>query len=156
MGLLEQLQSEIEGRTLPGGGWASGNGRTVGIETTCYALMALRGDRRPVRRKAIEVLSRTQNQDGSWPAFEGDDPEGCWTTALAAMALRFTQASASSVDNALRWLLNSRGREGDWFWNWKFRTVDRAESGSILTSMAGRGFLAPSVGLFRQLFRSSR
>ena len=76
MGLLEQLQSEIEGRTLPGGGRASGNGRTVGIETTCYALMALRVDQGPVRRKAIDALLRMQNQDGSWPAFEGDDPEG--------------------------------------------------------------------------------
>ncbi len=125
MGLLEQLQSEIERRTLPGGGWASGDGRTVGIETTCYALMALHGDRRPVHRKAIEVLSRTQNQDGCWPAFEGDDPEGCWTTALAAMALRLAQASAVPVNDALHWLLNNRGREGHWFWNWKFRTVDR-------------------------------
>jgi len=68
---------------------------------------------------------RTQNQDGSWPAFEGDDPEGCWTTALAMMALRFAQPLVAPVDKTFRWLLNNRGREGSWFWNWKFRTVDR-------------------------------
>ena len=125
MGLLEELQSEIEARTLPGGGWASGNGRAVGIETTCYALMALRGDQWPTRRKAIEALLRTQNRDGSWPAFEGDDPEGCWTTSLASITLRFMQSPHAPVKNALRWLLSNQGRESHWFWNWKFRTVDR-------------------------------
>ena len=123
MGLLEELQSEIERRVLPRGGWASGHGRAAGIETTCYALMALRGDQGPTRRKAIDALLRTQNQDGSWPAFEGDDPEGCWTTSLAAITLRFTQSP--TIEKALRWLLSNQGREGHWFWNWKFRTVDR-------------------------------
>ncbi len=122
MGLLEELQSEIEVRTLPGGGWASGNGRTAGIETTCYALMTLRGDRVP---KAIDALLRSQNRDGSWPAFEGDDPEGCWTTSLAAITLRFMQSPPAPIEKALRWLLSNQGREGHWFWNWKFRTVDR-------------------------------
>ena len=126
MGLLEELQSEIERRALPGGGWASESGRsTAGIETTCYALMTLRDDRGPARQKAIDLFVRTRNQDGSWPAFEGDDPEGCWTTALAVMALRFAQPSVVPFDQAFRWLVNIRGREGDWFWNWKFRTVDR-------------------------------
>jgi len=126
MGLLEELQSEIKRRTLPGGGWASGSGRSAAaVETTCYALMTLRGDPGPARRMAIDALLRTQNQDGSWPAFEGDDPEGCWTTALAVMALRFAQPSVAPFNKAFRWLLNNRGREGDWFWNWKFRTVDR-------------------------------
>ena len=125
MGLLEDLHSEIEGRTLPGGGWASGDGPTAGIETTCYALMALRGGRGSAPRKAIEALLRTQNRDGSWPAFEGDDPEGCWTTSLAAITLRFMQSPPAPVEKALRWLLSNQGREGHWFWNWKFRTVDR-------------------------------
>ena len=30
------------------------------------------------------------------------------------------------IEKALRWLLNNQGREGHWFWKWKFRTVDRA------------------------------
>jgi hypothetical protein len=125
MGLLEELQSEIEGRALPGGGWASGDGPAAGIETTCYALMALRGDRWTAPRKAIEALLRTQNRDGSWPAFEGDDPEGCWTTSLAAITLRFALSPPTPIEKALRWLLSNQGREGHWFWNWKFRTVDR-------------------------------
>ncbi len=127
MGLLRDLQAEIEKRSLPGGGWASGNGRRAAIETTCYALMALADDQEPVRRKAIDVLLRTQNPDGSWPAFEGDDPEGCWTTSLALIALRSScglQLTASK--RRKQWLLDNKGREGHWFWKWKFRTVDRA------------------------------
>jgi len=125
MGLLEDLQMEIERRTLPGGGWASGNGATAGIETTCYGLMALRHDQEPARGKAIAVLSRAQNPDGTWSAFEGDDREGCWTTALAFIALRFVTISPTRLDNSLGSILNMRGREGQWPWNWKFRTVDR-------------------------------
>src|SRR5262245_50422169 len=41
MAVLNDLQLEIEKRNLGRGGWSIGNGRTVGVETTCYALMAL-------------------------------------------------------------------------------------------------------------------
>src|SRR5262245_11224747 len=126
MGLLRDLQLEIGKHSLPAGGWPSGHGQKAVIETTCYALMALADDRRFARQNAIDLLLRTQNPNGSWPAFEGDDPEGCWTTALAMIALRYAQSSTAPVDKALRWLLNNRGREGHWLWKWKFRTVDRA------------------------------
>ena len=125
MGLFRDLQSEIEERSLPSGGWASGNGRRAGIETTCYALMALGGDQGRTRQKAIGLLLSRQNPDGSWPAFEGDDPEGCWTTALTVITLRFVQSPTAPVEKPLRWLLNNNGREGHWFWKWKFRIVDR-------------------------------
>jgi hypothetical protein len=127
MGLLEDIQAEIEKRCLPGGGWASGEGRRAVIETTCYALMALHDCSSFVRDRAMHLLFRLQNADGSWPAFEGDDPEGCWTTALAAIALRFTDGPLSAgFEKSIRWLLTNKGRESHWFWKWKFRTVDRA------------------------------
>src|SRR2546425_6771282 len=105
MGLSRDLQSEIEKRSLSNGGWPSGNGRRAGIETTCIALMALSDHRGPARQKAIDLLLRTQNPDGSWPAFDGDDQEGCWTTSLAMIALRFVQSPRAPVKKALRWLL---------------------------------------------------
>jgi hypothetical protein len=126
MGLLRDLQAEIERRKLSTGGWASVNRITASIETTCYALMALRDDQGPARDEAVDLLLRTQNPDGSWPAFEGDDPEGCWTTSLVLITLRFVHAPSKHGERALRWLLHSKGREGHWFWKWKFRTVDRA------------------------------
>src|SRR5215472_16747685 len=121
MGLFRDLQSEIESRSLPTGGWSSGDGRRAGIETTCYALMALADHRGPARQQAIDLLLRTQNPDGSWPAFDGDDPEGCWTTSLAVIALHFVQSPKAPVEKALRWLLINKGREGHWLWKWKFR-----------------------------------
>ena len=126
MGPLRRAQEDIEKCSLSGGGWATGNGRRAAIETTCYALMALNDRQAPACDRAINLLLRTQNPDGSWPAFEGDDPEGCWTTALAAIALRFIRSPSAPLKKALRWLLKYEGREGHWFWKWKFRTVDRA------------------------------
>ena len=126
MGLLEDIQAELEERTLPTGGWASGSGSRATVETTCYVLMALHDRSGPARNSAIDFLLRVRNQDGSWPAFEGDDPEGCWTTALALIALRFVNAGFTGVDKSLSWLLENKGREGHWFWKWKFKTVDRA------------------------------
>lgn len=126
MGLLRDIQAEIERRSLPRGGWASGNGSKAGIETTCYALMALHDRHTPVRDNAIDFLLRTQNRDGSWPAFADDDPEGCWTTALAIIALRFVNSRSTPFEKPLAWLLENKGREAHWFWKWKFRTLDRA------------------------------
>jgi hypothetical protein len=87
--------------------------------------MALHGRGTPAYRKGIDLLVKTQNRDGSWPAFVGDDREGCWVTALAAITLGFVGSSTSSMETALRWLLSNKGREGHWLWKWKFRTVDR-------------------------------
>jgi hypothetical protein len=78
------------------------------------------------RDEAVDLLLKIQNPNGSWSAFEGDDPEGCWTTAVAAITLRFRGAPSAPLEKATRWLLNHKGREGHWFWKWKFRTVDRA------------------------------
>jgi len=88
--------------------------------------MALHDRPSLVRDHAVDLLLRTQNPDGSWPAFEGDDPEGCWTTALTSIALRFIGAPSGPIEKSIRWLLSNQGREGHWFWKWKFRTVDRA------------------------------
>jgi len=124
MGLLNDLQSEIERRSLSTGGWANGTASRAGIETTCFALMAL-GKQERTRRQAADLLLRLQNPDGSWPAFEGDDPEGCWVTALVAIALRHIQSPSIPIEKAARWLLDNKGREARLPWKWKFQTVDR-------------------------------
>ena len=126
MALIKAIQAEIEARALPNGGWTSGTSGRAAIETTCYALMALKGREGSTRDDAIELLLRTQNPDGSWPAFDGDDPEGCWTTALVTIAFRFVGFPSGVLQKPIDWLVKNRGREGHWFWRWKFRTVDRA------------------------------
>ena len=97
MGLHRDVQSEIEKRRLPSGGWASGKGRQAAIETTCYGLIALADGQQSVRQSAIDFLVRTKNPDQSWPAFEGDDPEGSWTTSLVSIALRFVSSPLAPV-----------------------------------------------------------
>ena len=126
MGLIGDMQSEIEGRSLPNGGWAGGTNIRSSVETTCYGLMAMHDRRSAARDNAIDFLLRIRNRDGSWPAFDGDDADGCWTTALALIALRFVSRSFPDLNRSLSWLVRNRGREGHWFWKWKFKTVDRA------------------------------
>jgi hypothetical protein len=45
-------------------------------------------------------------------------------TALAALALMVTGAGVESVASAIRWLVNAKGREANWFWRWRLRAVD--------------------------------
>jgi hypothetical protein len=66
----------------------------------------------------------SQRADGGWPAFEGD-PEPSWTTALAVCTLTAVNDQSDARERALHWLLASRGKEGHWFWRWKFKTADR-------------------------------
>lgn len=124
MDLLKDIQAQIEARPLPGGGWASRNGGRAVTETTCLALLAI--DDRPshVRDRGLRLLLNLQNPDGSWPMFNGDDTDGSWTTALAVVTLPRLSPSAARLDKATRWLASTKGREGHWFWRWKFRTVD--------------------------------
>src|SRR5262245_10636171 len=123
---IKHLQEEIETRALPRGGWASETSSRAAVETTCYALMALSDREGATRDNAIELLLRTQNPDGSWPAFDGDDPEGCWTTALVTIALHYMGFPSHVLQKPIDWLVKNKGREAHWFWKWKFRTVDRA------------------------------
>src|SRR5881296_717878 len=105
----QDIQAEIESRSLPKGGWASGNGSRASVETTCYGLMALHDRRGVVRDNAIDFLLRIRNRDGSWPAFDGDDAEGCWTTALALIALRFANSELTDFEKSTSWLLLNKG-----------------------------------------------
>jgi hypothetical protein len=88
--------------------------------------MALNDRQRSARDKAIDFLLRTQNRDGSWSAFDGDDPQGCWTTALVLITLRLVSSPSTPLQKSSLWLVDNESREGHWFWKWKFRTVDRA------------------------------
>jgi len=113
-------------RQLPEGGWPFSSHTTQSaIEPTALALLALPSNSVRERDAAIRVLLRTQNANGSWPAFSGDDGEGSGLTGLALFALNCCRAQGMVTDRAVRWLLESRGWESHWLWKWKFRTSDR-------------------------------
>lgn len=120
--LLEYVRSEITRRALPRGGWSSAGSRQASVEVTCLAILGLRqiGRASDLGRR---FLLQIQNADGSWPAFQGDDAEGCWTTSLAVNTL--LGHNDSSAQRGVQWLIGSRGRESHWFWNLKFRIADR-------------------------------
>ena len=94
------------------------------VEPICLLILALRRIRGDRFDRALERLQSLQNHDGSWPAFVGDEPQGCWVTAHAILALIAVGREAAGLASAIQWLLASRGREANWFWRWKFQTVD--------------------------------
>ena len=74
--------------------------------------------------RAVRALQDLQNSNGSWPAFAGDEAEGCWATSLAVVSLMAGRHATKSIESGIHWLLNARGREAGWLWRWKLRTVD--------------------------------
>jgi hypothetical protein len=115
---------ELLRRQTAEGAWGYHVGSQPSVEATCLALLAVGRESHGAALRSVEFLLRTQNPDGSWPAFPGEDREGCWTTALALIALRTLNADASSTARAVNWLTEFKGREGHWLWRWKFRFFD--------------------------------
>ena len=124
--LLSNLLAELALRQLPCGGWAAlASSSQPAIEPTCYSALALGSVPISNAERAQEFLLHTQNPNGSWPAFAGDDQSGAWVTSLALMSLRDLPAAIPARLKGFHWLMNCTGREADWFWKWKFRTADR-------------------------------
>ena len=94
------------------------------VESTCFAILALHRQPGIELAQAIQALLGLQNSDGSWPAFTGDEPEGCWTTALAVLSLMAVRPGTNRRARGIQWLLNSQGHEANWLWRWKLRTID--------------------------------
>jgi hypothetical protein len=113
-------------RQLHGGGWPfSGDRAQTAVEPTTLALLALPSSSVRERNAAISFLLRTQNPNGSWPAFRGDDEGGSGLTGLALYALNRCYIEGTATNRAVQWLIESRGWESHWLWKWKFRTSDR-------------------------------
>jgi hypothetical protein len=120
---LRDLVRILASRQQQNGGWPYGKSSQVGLEPTCLAAHALGpGD---ASESAAHLLLRVQRSDGAWPAFLGDS-EASWTTALAAVSVLSAKDSGTHAhDRGIRWLLETRGLEGHWFWRWKFRVADQ-------------------------------
>jgi hypothetical protein len=118
------LAETLRSRQMKSGGWAYFDSVQESLEATCLAELALAPERQVSSSAAILFLLKSQLSDGGWPAFLGDS-EGSWTTALALCTLNSTGDFTAARDKAFRWLYAERGREGHWFWRWKFKTSDR-------------------------------
>src|SRR5215469_6759743 len=125
--VLSNLLAELALRQLPCGGWAAlRSSAQPAIEPSCYGALALSSALSTSHaERAFEFLVQSQNRNGSWPAFAGDDQEGAWVTALALISLRDLPVAIPARLQGFEWLMNFAGRESDWLWKWKFRTADR-------------------------------
>ena len=121
--LISAVHETLKANQKPSGTWGY-RGNQDSVESTCFAILALHRQPGIELAQAIQALLGLQNSDGSWPAFTGDEPEGCWTTALAVLSLMVARHRTKQLARGIQWLLNARGREANWFWRWKLSTVD--------------------------------
>lgn len=119
------LLKELKRRELPHGGWSYSTSRQVSLETTCLVNLSLLAERPFGASQVIRTLLGWQLSDGGWPSFIGDR-EPSWITSLAICVLNSANDSSSARERGQSWLLKTKGREGEWFWRWKFKSVDRA------------------------------
>ena len=123
-GAIRKVQRVLVETTIPTG---IGSRQSVySVESICLLILALRRTRCLRFDRTVESLQSLQNRDGSWPAFVGDESEGCWVTALAVLSLIAIGWDTGHLQLAIRWLLFAKGREANWFWRWKFQTVDKS------------------------------
>ena len=123
---LSDVLAELSRRQLPSGGWAAlRSSAQASLEPTCLATLAMGSEDSDAERSAQDFLLCVQNPNGSWPAFFGDDQDGVWVTSLAVIALRDVVSAIPARLRGVGWLLECVGRESNWLWKWKFRTVDR-------------------------------
>jgi hypothetical protein len=103
------LHEILRARQSHAGAWAFGASQDA-VEPTCLAILALRHQPSAHLERALDTIENLQNKDGSWPAFIGDEPEGCWTTALAVLSLMAARHRTKRLASGIRWLLDARGR----------------------------------------------
>jgi hypothetical protein len=120
-----ELLNELRRCELPGEGWSFSGSPQMSLEATCLATFSVLAEQPLATPQVVRPLLRAQRSDGSWPSFIGDG-ESSWTTALAICALNSANDSSDARERGQSWLLKTKGREGNWFWRWKFKVADRA------------------------------
>jgi hypothetical protein len=121
--VVASLHAKLRALQCNQGGWGFQADQQA-MEPTCLSILALRNNGSPDVESALRTVESLQNSDGSWPAFMGDEPEGCWTTALAVLSLMPARDQMKRLASGIQWLLDARGREANWLWRWKLSTVD--------------------------------
>jgi hypothetical protein len=88
--------------------------------------LALRNYHPPEYVQTLHALLAARKRDGSWPAFSGDNTQGCWVTALAVLALIAAGQTRADWAGGIHWLLDAKGREANRLWRWKFQMIDNS------------------------------
>ena len=88
--VIRTSQAILESRQSRGGAWGFVANQDA-VEPTCFVILALRHQPSAYVERALDVLDNLENEDGNWPAFLGDELEGCWTPALVVSILLGTR-----------------------------------------------------------------
>lgn len=141
-----RLIDELRRRQFACGG-VNRTSTQAATEASCLAALAVRS-LPVVEPTAQEFLLGIQNLNGSWPAFDGDDHEGSWTTSLAKIALLNCVSGIPKRVRGVNWLLQYAGKESSWFWNGN-SGLQIDTFASIQTDTPCRGSRRQSTGLSR-------
>jgi hypothetical protein len=118
------LAQQLAIRQLGSGGWNYSDNTQTSIEATCLGALALTGLDSQVSDTALRCLAHSQLKNGAWPAFI-PDTEPSWATSLALITFSILADTSPARDRAVDWALTDKGKEGSWFWRYKFH-FDRA------------------------------
>lgn len=122
--LIRAIGEAIESRQRNTGGWSYAAHQDA-IEPTSLAILSCRNQPGDYLERAVDFIERAQSVDGGWAAFAGDDQQSCLATALAVLSLIAVKPASKRLDMGIRWLVRTRGSEGELLWQLKFRLVDR-------------------------------
>jgi hypothetical protein len=114
------LYQELVKRQLAPGGWSYLGSPQISIEATCLGALALAGLDEVRSSRALQCICLHQLRNGGWPAFV-PDLEPSWATTLALITLSVLADTSVARDHAVDWALTNKGREGGWFWRYKFQ-----------------------------------
>lgn len=113
------------------GGWGYRPGLHSSTEPTAWSILALRTHEAAagkVLSSASDWLQRAQLKEGAWPTDAAEYP-GCWTTALACLALLKPGIPLDdSVSRGLQWLCETRPAEGNSLWRLRQRWLGKSET----------------------------
>jgi prenyltransferase beta subunit len=123
------------------------------VNSTIWALLALRAVRRPVAKASVSYLLHQQRRNGGWSWYPGGSADSN-DTAAAIEALRASGVRGRPIRGGLRYLRRLEHRDGG------FALVRGRASDAQSTAWAVQAFLAagsrPPAGAYRFLARMRR
>jgi len=94
--LISAVHETLKANQKTSGTWGY-RGNQDSVESTCLAMLALCRQPSIELARAVHALQGLQNEDGSWPAFTGDEAEGLWLCRSEAIAAKRTHRSKSGM-----------------------------------------------------------
>jgi hypothetical protein len=109
----------------PDGGWGFQPGLRSRVESTCWAVLALRAQESSaslsdIPARGLEFLRKAQLADGSWPA-SAEVNSGSWVTALACWVLAADARTRDAVAAGVKWICNDWPRDSATWRRWRAR-----------------------------------